>query len=179
VTEVPKIAGDQASTAQVEEKTTPDSVSILEKECAICLSTLHAPSPPDLAHLAQQPPSPPSPCETTTTTAAPAKPLSTIDAEEILRLKVCAHEFHAECLVSWFVLRKTSCPICRAVYKADDDADADTEVLVDAEAQVPVPVQQQQQEMSGPSPPVAEQASNWHYFWTGRDPVRAVPRPGG
>jgi hypothetical protein len=101
------------------------------------------------------------------------------DAEEILRLKVCAHEFHAECLVSWFVLRKTSCPICRAVYKADDDADADTEVLVDAEAQVPVPVQQQQQEMSGPSPPVAEQASNWHYFWTGRDPVRAVPRPGG
>jgi hypothetical protein len=65
------------------------------------------------------------------------------------------------------------------VYKADDDADADTEVLVDAEAQVPVPVQQQQQEMSGPSPPVAEQASNWHYFWTGRDPVRAVPRPGG
>jgi hypothetical protein len=32
VTEVPKIAGDQASTAQVEEKTTPDSVSILEKE---------------------------------------------------------------------------------------------------------------------------------------------------
>jgi hypothetical protein len=63
-------------------------------------------------------------------------------------------------------------------------ADADAEVPVDAEAQVPVPAQQQQQqqqqqEMSGPSPPAAEQASNWHYFWTGRDRVRAVSRPGG
>jgi hypothetical protein len=40
----------------------------------------------------------------------------TSEEEEILKLKVCGHEFHAECLISWFVLRKYSCPICRAVF---------------------------------------------------------------
>jgi hypothetical protein len=42
--------------------------------------------------------------------------LSVAEKEEILRLKVCGHEFHAECLVSWCVVRKYSCPICRAVF---------------------------------------------------------------
>lgn len=77
-----------------------------EKDCAICLSTLHAPSPPEPAKLSA----------TDTSTFSSISALSLSEHEEILRLKVCNHEFHAECLISWFVLAKWSCPICRALY---------------------------------------------------------------
>lgn len=38
------------------------------------------------------------------------------DAGDILRLTVCSHEFHAECLTGWFIFGKFSCPICRALF---------------------------------------------------------------
>jgi hypothetical protein len=82
---------------------------------AICLSTLHAPSPPEPAILSTA-----TPASTETAgineTAPPTRPCSISEVEEILRLNVCSHEFHAECLTSWFVFGKFSCPICREVY---------------------------------------------------------------
>ncbi|KAI4624502.1 hypothetical protein J4E83_004177 [Alternaria metachromatica] len=56
------------------------------------------------------------PADQTPTTATP-------DSETILKLLVCSHEFHADCLVSWFVLRKTSCPICRSMYMSKEALD--------------------------------------------------------
>jgi hypothetical protein len=111
--------------------------SVLERECAICLSTLHAPPPPEPAKLSPETPItdaaalPASlPQSTSTSTALPssdpadstttATTATTPDSETILKLLVCGHEFHADCLVSWFVLRKTSCPICRSVYMSKE-----------------------------------------------------------
>lgn len=94
----------------VDNTATVTARSVLERECAICLSTLHAPAPaPPDAPTADEATKPPSIKETT-----PG------ESDAILRLQVCQHEFHAECLVSWFVLRKTSCPICRAVYYSQE-----------------------------------------------------------
>lgn len=85
-------------------------------DSAICLSTLHIPLPPQPAKLKTRPlgiaialPNPFSKRE-------PVLNKEVDDKTDILRLKVCGHEFHAECLISWFVIRKYSCPICRAVY---------------------------------------------------------------
>ncbi|KAF2676817.1 hypothetical protein K458DRAFT_396542 [Lentithecium fluviatile CBS 122367] len=106
-----------------------DNTSVMERECAICLSPIYFPSPPVPAKLplrlsvkATDPIDPRRPQATTTTTmTTTSRPpsLSThslAEAEEVLRLNVCSHEFHAECLTSWFVIGKFSCPICRAVY---------------------------------------------------------------
>lgn len=41
------------------------------------------------------------------------------EPSQILRLRTCRHEFHEECLLGWFLMRKYSCPICRAVYYVD------------------------------------------------------------
>lgn len=126
---------------------------------AICLSTLHAPAPPEPAKLSDEP-----------VTDEAARPPSIRDAtitepEVILKLQVCQHEFHADCLVSWFVLRKTSCPICRAEYyskEAMQELEAEDQAAIDAatpsaniEAQAPAPV-----------------VSNWRYFVRGRDVFR-------
>ncbi|KAF2123409.1 hypothetical protein P153DRAFT_165389 [Dothidotthia symphoricarpi CBS 119687] len=101
-----------ARVGTLEEKSSVECISVLERECAICLSTLHGPSPPEPAQLRLS-------NEVVTANTAmevpPAKAVS-IEEEEILKLKVCGHEFHTECLVSWCALRKTSCPICRATY---------------------------------------------------------------
>ncbi|KAI4944907.1 hypothetical protein J4E91_008251 [Alternaria rosae] len=117
--------------------------SVLERECAICLSTLHAPAPPEPAKLSPETPitdaaalpaslpqstdpsTTPSSSDptdpTTSATITTANP--TPDSETILKLLVCSHEFHADCLVSWFVLRKTSCPICRSMYMSKEALD--------------------------------------------------------
>ncbi|KAI1435968.1 hypothetical protein GGR50DRAFT_654086 [Xylaria sp. CBS 124048] len=36
--------------------------------------------------------------------------------EEILRIKICGHRFHAECLAAWHLCEPTSCPVCRRRY---------------------------------------------------------------
>jgi hypothetical protein len=121
---------------------------------AICLSTLHAPSPPEPVALT-----------TTNDTLPEAAVKPSIDSaipelEAILKLQVCGHEFHAECLVSWFVLRKTSCPICRAIYYSKEAME---------ELEEAVAPQEVLEVASPPPPPV----SNWRYFIHGRDVFRS------
>ncbi|PSN67591.1 hypothetical protein BS50DRAFT_633309 [Corynespora cassiicola Philippines] len=106
-----------------------DEESALERECAICLCSLHAPSPPKPAKLALEKA---IPGDGTSAVLASSKPpsisnISIHENEEILKLKSCGHEFHAECLVSWCILRKYSCPICRAVYFQSEDVKAKSE----------------------------------------------------
>ncbi|KAF2029906.1 hypothetical protein EK21DRAFT_66735 [Setomelanomma holmii] len=153
-----------------------ESSSVSERECAICLSTLHAPSPPEPALITSQ--------ATVDDAAVPVPSTSTPDANtSILKLQVCSHEFHSECLVSWFVLRKTSCPICRAAYISKEEMKAyeDEEAALTAE---PAVVEQ----MSVVEPPIIvgrhiirtgdtggdRQTSNWGYFWRGEGSVRPV-----
>ncbi|KAF2268855.1 hypothetical protein CC78DRAFT_575839 [Lojkania enalia] len=104
--------------ASVDERSTANRVSVTDDDCAICLSTLHAPSHPEPAKVVE-----------TTGTAKVLERLppsrtpsiseqSIAEKEGISKLEVCGHEFHAECLISWFLVRKYSCPICRAVYFA-------------------------------------------------------------
>ncbi|ORY15984.1 hypothetical protein BCR34DRAFT_144302 [Clohesyomyces aquaticus] len=100
-----------------------DSTSMDEKECAICLSTLHVPSPPEPAIVAAQV----AAMASRPTTPLKAKSLSDFslsEQEKILRLNVCGHEFHAECLLSWLLVRRYTCPVCRAVYY-DKEAEAE------------------------------------------------------
>ncbi|KAF2850383.1 hypothetical protein T440DRAFT_111746 [Plenodomus tracheiphilus IPT5] len=159
VTEVSNVAAepDAERIDAVENKATVETRSVLERECAICLSALHAPAPPEPAKLSETP-----------ITDEAAKPPSVKDAtagepETILKLHVCQHEFHTECLVSWFVLRKTSCPICRAVYyskeamQAHDDEEA---AQLAAAAPAPTPAALEAQT---PAPVV----SNWRFFLHG------------
>lgn len=87
---------------------TDENASVLERECAICLSALYAPSPPEPIKVAGGP----------TPSKSPSVSGLSLNGEkeEILRLNACGHEYHMECLLSWFMVRKYSCPICRAVY---------------------------------------------------------------
>ncbi|KAF2000602.1 hypothetical protein P154DRAFT_620117 [Amniculicola lignicola CBS 123094] len=87
--------------------------SLAEKECAICLSTLYAPSPPEPLRVKERPSTDKEP--PITKQSAPLT-LSTAEQEAILRLEICHHEFHAECLTSWVMMRRYTCPICRAVF---------------------------------------------------------------
>ncbi|KAH7392263.1 hypothetical protein DE146DRAFT_738102 [Phaeosphaeria sp. MPI-PUGE-AT-0046c] len=146
------------------EPSTPiaDTASVSERECAICLSTLHAPSPPAPALIPQ--PSLSTPLDEAATHPPPT---SSSDPEPILKLHSCSHAFHAECLVSWFVLRKTTCPICRTQYistedmKAYEDAEAaemEQMSLADEEAGRVLAAQEQQ----------TSNVSNWRYFWAGQ-----------
>jgi hypothetical protein len=136
---------------------------------AICLSTLHAPSPPEPALLAStstvdeaaiRPPTATPDSNTTTDTPA--------DPEAILKLQVCGHEFHSECLVSWFVLRKTTCPICRAAYMSKEDMKAyeDEDAAVAAEANTAATPEVL---AAGGARTDANgvRISNWQYFWGG------------
>lgn len=162
---------------------TPSSASFLEREwyafhpslpshptniktSAICLSTLHAPSPPEPALIAStsvsqpdeaaiRPPSIKDATVTDTTITAPSAP------EQILKLRVCGHEFHAECLVSWVVLRKTTCPICRATYISKEEMqqlDEEAAIGTTPTTIEPMPVVET---------PAAPPVSNWRYFWRG------------
>ena len=36
--------------------------------------------------------------------------------EDVLSLRVCGHSFHAGCLVSWFLIGRFDCPLCKAKY---------------------------------------------------------------
>jgi hypothetical protein len=99
--------------------------TVLTKISAICLSTLYAPSPPEPAKLRTA-----APVRAAHETVAVEDPddasvsaASLSVSEEILRLNVCHHEFHAECLASWFAFSKFSCPICRAVYYGSGKAE--------------------------------------------------------
>ncbi|KAJ4992219.1 hypothetical protein SVAN01_02238 [Stagonosporopsis vannaccii] len=145
---------------RIEEKTVSDSESTLEKECAICLSSLRAPSPPEPAKLNNE--------NGVIEEAAIAPAKSDFEQEEILRLKECGHEFHAECLISWVVLHKTSCPICRTVFYEEPEKPADVEAQTTSADTVPA------EPVTPPQPPV----TNWHYFWTGRDARQSHTGPG-
>jgi hypothetical protein len=144
--------------------------SVLERECAICLSTLHAPAPPEPAKLSPETPitddaalpaSLPQSDSTdptaTTTTSAP-------ESETILKLQVCGHEFHADCLTSWFVLRKTSCPICRSVYmskEAMQQHDEEERIALGGNV-TPAVLETGNANQLTPEP-----VSNWRYFLHG------------
>lgn len=127
--------------------------SELTYDSAICLSTLLAPSPPEPAKLSNE----------NRIDEAAITPPKIVEQEEIMRLRECGHEFHAECLISWVVLHKKSCPICRTVYYRDEP-----EKPADIEAQGTVPAQQQMTVVD-PITPAQPPVSNWRYFWTGRD----------
>ncbi|KAF2730133.1 hypothetical protein EJ04DRAFT_580117 [Polyplosphaeria fusca] len=105
----------------VEEKSDVDTESVLERECAICLSTLQAPARPEPAQIFNS--SNPSP-ETVPCPSHHKAPSiyeeTVMKSDEIMRLKVCNHEFHAECLISWCLVRRHTCPICRAVFHHPD-----------------------------------------------------------
>jgi hypothetical protein len=155
VAEVTNVIGDHkaAYVARHEEAVGLDNESVSEKECAICLSTLLAPSPPEPAKLSNE----------NDVDEAAITPPKAVEQEEILRLKDCSHEFHAECLISWVVLHKKSCPICRTVYYHDEP-----EKPTNVEARSAVPAQEQ---MTVVEPAISAQppVSNWRFFWTGRD----------
>jgi hypothetical protein len=132
---------------------------------AICLSTLHAPAPPEPALLAPTNNSPIDEAATQQPMASPTSTESSSDPEAILKLHTCSHTFHAECLVSWFVLRKTTCPICRTAYISKEDMQAYEE----EEAAETAPAEQ----LTVVEPPAAAAqgsagtVTNWRYFWAG------------
>ncbi|KAH7064360.1 hypothetical protein BKA63DRAFT_525256 [Paraphoma chrysanthemicola] len=178
-----------------------DTASVSERECAICLCSLHAPSPPEPALITSQstideaalpPPQPTTATATTTPTTTTADPAAA-DASiippdpSILKLHICAHEFHASCLVSWFVLRKTTCPICRAAYISKEDfaayEDEEAEAVgattgVEQMGVVDPPVIVGRHVIGVPggftgegrrirAPGAEGRVSNWRYFWRG------------
>jgi len=145
---------------------------IIGSKSAICLSALYAPAPPEPAKLSPDTPitdaaalpasMPVSDDDTTTTTDMP-------DAETILKLSICGHEFHTDCLVSWFVLRKTSCPICRSVYMSKEALEQhDEEEQLALNAGMPPAVLEEGRAGQPQGPPVR----NWHYFLRGRNATR-------
>lgn len=136
--------------------------SELTKNSAICLSTLLAPSPPEPAKLSNE----------NDVDEAAITPPKVVKQEEILRLKECGHEFHAECLISWVVLHKKSCPICRTVYYHDEP-----EKPTDVEAQTAAPAQEQMTVVE-PATSAQTPVSNWRFFWTGRDERQISPSNG-
>lgn len=136
---------------------------ILTWDSAICLSTLHTPSPPEPAKLSKG-------NEVAEGTARPPS-ISSSEQEEILRLKECGHEFHAECLISWVVLNKKSCPICRTIYYHEE-----SEKPADIEAQTLATTDHE----SAPAEPTASAqrpVTNWRYFRTGRDTTQQHTHP--
>jgi hypothetical protein len=77
------------------------------------LSSLHAPVPPQAAKLESEG----RLADNATKEKGPSLSESMLkEQEEIVKLNVCGHIFHMECLMSWYVFGKFSCPVCRAVY---------------------------------------------------------------
>lgn len=95
-----------------------DAGSVSERECAICLTTLYGPSPPSPAKLPIKIAAKPEPesAEPGTDQSEEGEKEKAAEDPDILRLNVCNHEFHAECLTGWFIFGKFSCPICRSVF---------------------------------------------------------------
>ncbi|KAL6174055.1 hypothetical protein ACJQWK_00204 [Exserohilum turcicum] len=184
--EVTKVSSRASSAAEDEATPRSESQSVLERECAICLSALYAPTPPEPAKLSPDEPPTSAATATATETAAP-QPQSTDlgptitrtttapESETILRLIVCNHEFHAECLVSWFVLRKTSCPICRSLYMSKEDMDQYDEEERIAMGGAPLETTAsgaQDVEAQTPQAPLPQQSPRlptWRYLLYGRD----------
>ncbi|KAF5848172.1 hypothetical protein GGP41_005561 [Bipolaris sorokiniana] len=177
----------QASDVGEENRERPDgeSQSISEKD-AICLSVLYPPSPPEPAKLSPKTPnadipapSSDQPQSTSPTTATATPPTSTpqSDSEPILKLTVCSHEFHAECLISWFVLRKTSCPICRSMYMSKEEMDKYEEEEQIALGGTPsttiaTPTPDLEAQQTATQPEATATVRNWQYFLYGRDAYR-------
>ena len=105
-------------------ETRNEEKNLLEALCPICLSGLIQPD----SSLPNPPES--SPLSTITPVSPTVKPNMQgkevipwsgrdIDREaeqDILTLHVCLHTFHAACIVSWFLLRRYDCPLCKAHY---------------------------------------------------------------
>jgi hypothetical protein len=126
---------------------------------AICLSTLHAPAPPEPALLVST--------DASTVDEAATNPITppTDQPDSILKLRTCSHTFHAECLVSWFVLRKTTCPICRTAYISKEDMQAyEEEEAAETAVVEAMTVVEPNAAQATPAPPV----TNWRYFWAGQ-----------
>lgn len=134
----------------------------LNKYSAICLSTLLAPAPPEPAKLSNE----------TVVAEAAIVPPNALEQEEIMRLKECGHAFHAECLISWVVLHKNSCPICRTVYYQEEPKKS-----ADIEAQA-APSARMQMTVVEPANPTQPPISNWRFFWTGREERQTPTGPG-
>jgi len=129
-----------------------DSASALDRECAICLSTLHAPAAPEPAKLS---------FENGVADEATRSPASSdVEEEEVFKLKECGHEFHSYCLVSWTMLRKTSCPVCRTVFYYEEP-----EKTTDPEAQTSS-IERRPPAVEPPATSVPPSATNWHYLST-------------
>ncbi|RYN82296.1 hypothetical protein AA0120_g9782 [Alternaria tenuissima] len=146
-----------------------ESRSVLERECAICLSTLHAPAPPEPAKLSPETPitddaALPASLPQSDSLDPSATTTTTPENETILKLSVCGHEFHADCLVSWFVLRKTSCPICRSTYMSKEAMEQhDEEERIALGGDVTPAVLEAGTAHQSQAVPV----SNWRYFLHG------------
>ncbi|KAF1919361.1 hypothetical protein BDU57DRAFT_139278 [Ampelomyces quisqualis] len=158
--------GQTAVSTTIEVTSTPvaDSSSVSEQECAICLSTLHAPAPPEPALITTTT----HPTSVNEAATRPASIHSTSPPDSILKLHTCSHTFHAECLVSWFVLRKTTCPICRTPYISEEDMQAyEEEEAVILASEVGEVEQMGMVDAEAQRTGVAERVSNWRYFWAG------------
>jgi hypothetical protein len=141
---------------------------------AICLSTLHAPAPPEPAKLS---PETPITDEAALPSSSTLETTPTQEADKILKLRVCGHEFHAECLVSWFVLRKTSCPICRSSYMSKEAMEEYDEEERIALGQPANPTTVATAAVIPTQPPtLAPVVSNWRYFLHGQNVVRNQTR---
>jgi hypothetical protein len=35
---------------------------------------------------------------------------------DVLTLRECKHAFHSSCLISWFLIKRYDCPVCRRAY---------------------------------------------------------------
>lgn len=131
----------------------PKISSAFEKECAICLSSLRAPCPPEPARLS---------IENVGGDETPGVPARfEVEQEEVFRLRVCGHEFHSGCLTSWTMLHKKSCPVCRALYYYEEPEKATCTEAQTSSVEPSAPA------VEGTAPSSPYYVTNWHYFWTG------------
>lgn len=162
VVEVLQITGGENAecAARYEAKLGSDGASALGEECAICLSTLHALAVPEPAKLSLEN------GIAGEATRAPAK--LDVEEEEVFKLRNCGHGFHSYCLISWAMLCKTSCPVCRTVFYCEEPEKAtDPEARTSSIERSPVAVEQ-------PAPSAPPSVTNWYYLSTDQDARRIV-----
>lgn len=128
--------------------------SQLTSRSAICLSTLHAPAVPEPAKLS---------FENLVADEATRLPASSDTGErEVFKLRKCGHEFHSYCLVSWTMLRKTSCPVCRTVFCYEESEKAsDHEAQTSSTEHSPPAVEP-------PATSASSSVTDRHYLSTGQ-----------
>ena len=126
------------------------------------MSTLHAPAAPEPAKLS---------FENGVADEATRLPASSdVEEEEVFKLKECGHEFHSYCLVSWTMLRKTSCPVCRTVfYYEEPEKTTDPEVQTSSIERRPPAVEP-------PTTSAPPSVTNWHYLSTDQSTRRIAAR---